>query len=300
MQNISSEKSKSVGKAAARGHLAVLGDPYSLPNVRSMFAPDFGKVYFDLDLDRADLQVVVWETDDAMLKAALRMGADVHLLNAYVIDGKEPPPMDELVESHPRYPDHRGRHKHLREFAKVFCHATNYVGSARTIAGHLGRHTAEIERAQRIWFGAHPGIKRWHEEVAAQIKKRRFVENRFGYRWYIFDRTDDILPEAVAWLPQSTVSVVINRIWMNLFQGCVEAEWNLDPLYLRELLLSPPKNGVEVLMQVHDSLGGQFPMKDKATCVAKIKELSSIIVPYPDPLIIPTGIGTSEINWGEC
>lgn len=259
--------------------MALLGDPYALPNMRAMFGPDAGYTFFDQDLDRADLQVVVWEADDAELKAALRMGADIHLLNAFVLEGKEPPSLEELVETHPKYGDHRGPKKHAREFAKVFCHATNYVGSARTIAGHLGRTVHEVDRAQRIWFGAHPGVKRWHERTLEQITKRRFVENSFGYRWYIFDRIDSILPEAVAWLPQSTVSIVINRIWNNIY------------LHVPE---------VQVLLQVHDSLAGQFPTHRKEHCLAEMRKWSQIVVPYEDPLIIPTGINTSEISWGDC
>lgn len=300
LQNIPSEKSKSVGKSVQRGHLAVIGDPYHLPNIRSLYGPDPSYTCFDLDLDRADLQVVVWEADDAQLKTALRTGADIHLLNAYVLAGKEPPPLEELVESHPRYADHRGPYKLQREFAKVFCHATNYVGSARTISGHLGRTVAEVDRAQKIWFGAHPGIKRWHENILAQISKRRFVENKFGYRWYIFDRVESVLPEAVAWIPQSTVSIIINRIWMNLFQGRPEAEWDLSIDHLLKLLHRGNPLNIQVQLQVHDSLVGQFPTFRKDACIARIKELSSIIVPYDDPLIIPTGIGTSETSWGDC
>jgi len=597
LQTIPSEKSKSVGKAAARGHVAMLGDPYTFPNLRSMFQPDLGFTFFDMDLDRADLQVVVWETDDQMLKAALRLGTDIHLLNAFVIDGTEPPPLEELVESHPRYDDHKGPMKHKREFAKVFCHAcvtgdhevltpqgwkaietlsgeeqiaiwsitdekiifekpfewhrgftqpgedliefsgqaynqlvtlnhklpfkyddggykveearkviqrsvvrlpksgfysgtidtkcarliaafvadgsldkhgnvtfhfhkerkkerlrtllegytyseygnrfyipqreakvfsaqgklfgewllqltgenldeildesqywdgsvsetggvsvssvnrehlewlrtiahlrgkasqyqgtqvssfgstvhrislnkrpmatlnsmttrlhtqtdctpvycprtstgffmvrragkisvtgnTNYVGSPRTIAGHLGRSVAEIERAQKIWFGAHPGIKKWHDSISQQISKHRFVENKFGYRWYIFDRLDALLPEAVAWIPQSTVSIVINKIWMNLFQNRQEAEWSFDIDFLRGRLAAG--DPCEVLLQVHDSLAGQFPTHKKEACVARMLELSKIVIPYDDPLIIPTGVNCSEENWGAC
>lgn len=298
LQTIPSEKSKSLGKAAARGHVAMLGDPYTFPNLRAMFIPDPGFAFFDMDLDRADLQVVVWETDDEMLKAALRMGTDIHLLNAFIIEGKEPPPLEELVESHPRYADHKGPMKHKREFAKVFCHATNYVGSPRTIAGHLGRSVVEIERAQKIWFGAHPGIKKWHDRISLQINKHRFVENKFGYRWYIFDRVDTILPEAVAWIPQSTVSIVINKIWMNLFQNRQEAEWSFDIDFLRSRLLA--SDPCDVLLQVHDSLAGQFPTYRKEACVARMLELSKIVIPYDDPLIIPTGVNCSEVSWGAC
>lgn len=298
LQTIPSEKSKSVGKAKQRGHLAVLGDPYSLPNVRSMFGPDYGRTFYDLDLDRADLQVFVWEIDDPLFKEVLRKGIDAHLLHVYLLDGQEPPPLDELVEGHPKYLDHRTPRKYKREFSKVFCHAVDYVGSARTLAAATGRTVHETDRARRRYLSIHPKIEPYWKDVEAQLAKRQYVENKFGYRWYVLDRLDGILPEAVAWIPQSTVSIVINRIWMNLFQGVSEAEWDLSIDHMMKLLHSFPD--IEVLMQVHDSLAGQFPTHKADECKKKILELSKIIIPYDDPLVIPTGIGTSEITWGEC
>ena len=247
--------------------------------MRQMYVPDQGYTFFDMDLDRADLQVVVWEADDEMLKAALRMGADIHLLNAYSLENKSPPPLEELVESHPKYADHRGPRKHKREFAKVFCHATNYGGSPRTIAAATGNAVNEVDRAQRLWFGAHPGIKAWHDRTADQIRKHRFVENRFGYRWHIFDRLDRALPQALAWTPQSTVGCYINRIWLAIHEQVPDAQ---------------------VLIQVHDSLAGQFPTHKAEECKRGIAEASRIVIPYDDPLIIPTGMKTSTISWGDC
>lgn len=274
LQTIPSEKSKSSGKAAARGTMK------PLPNIRSMYGPDSGFTFFDMDLDRADLQVVVWESDDQMLKAALRMGADIHLLNTYGIDNKEPPPLEELVETHPKYPDHRGPRKHKREFAKVFCHATNYLGKAKTVAAHTGRGIHEIDQAQKRWFLAHPGILAWHQRVTDQVQKYRFVENKFGYRWYIFDRIDEqLLPAAVAWIPQSTVGTVINRAWLAFHEQLPE---------------------VQVLLQVHDSLAGQFPTHRREFLLPKMRECSRVVIPYEDPLIIPTGIKTSTVSWGDC
>lgn len=299
LQNIPSEKSKSVGKASQRGNVAVLGDPYKLPNIRSLFGPDLGQTFFDMDLDRADLQVMAWDADEPLLKAALKQKVDLHLLNVYVLDGKDPPPLEELVETHPRYPDHRGPRKHKREFAKVFCHATDYLGKARTVAAATGRTVHETERAQGIYLGTYKGIATWQASIIDQVQKRRFVENKFGYRWYIFDRIDDqVMPEAVAWIPQSTVSIVINRIWMNLFQNRPEGEWDLSVEHLLHCLHNPQL--CEVLLQVHDSLGGQFPTIRSAEILPRMIELSRITIPYDDPLIIPTGIGTSDISWGEC
>lgn len=275
LQTIPSEKSKSSGKAAARGSM-----DFTLPNIRTMYGPDPGFTFFDMDLDRADLQVVVWEADDPMLKAALRLGADIHLLNTYGIDNHEPPPLEELVETHPRYADHRGPRKHKREFSKVFCHATNYLGKAKTVAAHTGRGVHEIDQAQKRWFAAHPGILAWHERVTQQVLRHRFVENRFGYRWYVFDRIDEqLLPAAVAWIPQSTVGIVINRAWLAFHQHLPE---------------------VQVLLQVHDSLAGQFPTHRRDYLLPKMREYSRIVIPYEDPLVIPTGVKTSEVSWGDC
>lgn len=57
---------------------------------------------------------------------------------------------------------------------------------------------------------------------------------------------------------------------------------------------------VETLLQVHDSLAGQFPTHLKDKLVARMKEESKIVIPYPEPLIIPTGLKLSEKSWGEC
>ncbi len=275
LQTIPSEKSKSSGKAAARGSM-----DFALPNIRAMYGPDPGFTFFDLDLDRADLQVVAWEADDPVLKSALRLGVDIHLLNTYAIDAVEPPPLEELVEGHPRYSEHRGPRKHKREFAKVFAHASDYLGKPRTVAAHTGRLVHEIERAQKNYFGRYPGIQRWQNRVIEQVRRHRFVENKFGYRWYIFSRIDDsLMPEAVAWIPQSSVGAVINRIWLQFYKELPE---------------------LQVLLQVHDSLAGQMPTHKKDVLLPRMRELSKIVIPYADPLIIPTGIKTSSVSWGDC
>jgi DNA polymerase len=249
-----------------------------LPNVRSLFLPDHGQIFFDMDLDRADLQVVVWEADDAELKSALRKGVDIHLMNAATLNDMDIP-IDELVESHPQYPEWKAKLKRERQFAKSFIHGTNYGGSARTMAINCSVSVAQAERAQHKWFGAHPGIKHWHERTEHLLRTKQEVTNAFGYRRHYFDRVDGLLPEALAWIPQSTVALYINAIWLRV------------ALFLPEL---------EVLLQVHDSLAGQFPAHLSDWVQRRLREeAAKVVIPYSDPLVIPVGIQVSGKSWGD-
>ena len=248
LQNLPSAKSKVNVKLAKRG------TNLEIPNIRSMFIPDPGYTFFDMDLDRADLQVVAWEADEPELKAMLREGADIHSENAKALGIN-------------------------REIAKTWVHGTNYGGSPATMAKQCGISIHQATQMQLRWFQVRPGIRRWHERTKNYLATRKYVENRFGYRWYIFGRVDSALPEALAWLPQSTVAILINRIWHAIYSQAPD---------------------IQVLMQVHDSLAGQFPTSQAATSLAQLKYLSRIEVPYDDPLVIPTGFKTSEVSWGAC
>lgn len=252
----------------------------TLPNVRKFFVPDHGYTICDTDLDRADLQVVVWEAEDDDLKAYLRQGVDVHLVNGLDLNDVPLPPLDELVESHPKYLEHRDKYAKARKFAKAWVHGTNYGGSARTMAIAAGCSTAQSQLMQDRWFYRHPGIKRWHERTLHSLMTTRMVKNAFGFRRVYFDRVDGLLPEALAWVPQSTVALYINMIW--------DAVVTQDPC-------------IQVLLQVHDSLVWQAPTGVFHECRDNFKRIAStIVIPYADPLVIPVGFKFSQSSWGEC
>lgn len=237
-----------------KGTVALEPDDLELPNVRRLFIPDPGFTFFDMDLDRADLQVVVWEAGDEELRQMLREGVDIHSENARVLG------ID-------------------RQSAKIWVHGTNYGGGARTMAINCGISVREAERRRERWFSAHPGIRTWHERVERDLRDRRCVTNRFGYRRFYFDRVEGLLPEALAWIPQSTVACVINRAFVNVWRN------------LRE---------VQVLNQVHDSLAGQFPSHLGDWAKRRLAEEARVVVPYDEPLVIPVGIKTSSKSWGDC
>lgn len=258
------------------------GEYVKLPNIRKLFIPDPGYTFFDLDLDRADLQCVVWEADDTELKQALRLGLDLHCLNACTIFDIQGIPFEELTETHPNYHDHRGRiGKPNRDKAKMGVHATNYGVGDYKLAVSLGITQREAGVFRARWFSAHPGIKQWHLRTEEQARKWGFVSNPFGAKLNILGRFD--LPECLAWQPQSTVAGVINRGLRN-----IDAAEQVG------------QTSTQLLGQVHDSLFGQFLTCKKVEEITNLHRLTRIEVPYPDPLIIPIGVKTSAVSWGDC
>lgn len=235
-----------------------------LPNVRRLFIPDDGYVIFDTDLSKADLRIVVWESGENEMKAMLREGRD-----PYVEVAREFHKRPSITKASPEY----------RTF-KSFCHGTHYLGTPHGLAQRLGLTVRDAERTQRWYLGKYPAIARWQEDFKRKVASRRYVENVFGYRRYYFDRVDEALfREAIAWVPQSTVALYINRIWMALFEKHPH---------------------IQILLQVHDSLVGQFPSHRQDECIKQIHECGQIVLPYEDPLIIPMGLKKSPKSWGDC
>jgi len=245
----------------------------TLPNVRKLFVPDTGFVLFDADLSGADAQVVAWEADDADLKNAFRKGMKIHAKNAEDIFG------DEYRNAAGERTNKGTQKGKLYDQCKRGVHATNYGASAFTLSRNpdIRWPIHRAEAFQRTWFKLHPGIHEWHRRTEAALHSGRTIRNQFGYRIIYFDRLDALLPQALAWGPQSTVAIVARR-------GALQ------------LVRTFPF--IEVLMQVHDSLVFQVPFRH-ADRHDEIRKALEIPIPYPDPLTIPWGLAKSDKSWGD-
>lgn len=243
-----------------------------LPNVRKLFVADPGYVICEGDLSGADARVVAWEANDEQLMDAFDAGLAVHILNARtVFPEKVKGWSDEAIKA----TDKSGG---LYHECKQGVHGSNYGAAPKTLAGILGWLVSEAEDFQRRWFGAHPGIRRWHRDVELQLARTRSVSNKFGYRIVYFDRANSILPQALAWIPQSTVAITCIQGGLQLKRMC---PW------------------VEILMQVHDSWLFQYPIGEDAPARrAQIAAAMAVSVPYDRPLRMPWGYKGSSRSWG--
>ena len=269
----------------------------ALPNLRKLFIPDPGYLSAECDLSGADAQVVAWEADDADLKAAFRAGLKLHIKNSRDLF---PEKTKDLTDAELKAQDHPGGIYHD---IKRAVHGTNYGGSAWALATIIKWPVSRAEEFQERWFFLHPGIKEWHRRTERWLNGSqcwrcntlvtealprctkcnaslgRTVRNAFGYRRIYFDRIDGLLPEALAWVPQSTVAI-------NTERGM--------------LLVEETYPFLQILLQVHDSIVFQIPKSYRHILPDIQSTLNTVITPYPDPLQIPWGLASSDKSWGDC
>ena len=239
-----------------------------LPNVRRLFIPDPGYMIAEADLAGADAQVVAWDSGDEQLKTMFKNKAQIHLENMKIVFPDAP----QVKSSNPDSPYHR---------TKQGVHLTNYGGGAARLADTIKITLFEAKTFQQKWFSAHPAIPEWHLRIQRQLQENKTVKNMFGFRRIYFERIDGLLPEALAWVPQSTVAIVTNKGIINIHRK------------LPQIRLQP-------LLQVHDSLVFQYPASEHPHILEEVRSCMTIPIPYLDPLIIPVAIKSSPKSWGDC
>lgn len=243
---------------------AVTGQ-FKLPNVRKLFIPDTGYCIIDADIAGADARVAAWECG-GRFKDDFIGGIKIHVETLkqffpkrFAIDPK----------CEPEYTK-----------CKNMAFGTTYAGGAKTISAMASIPFQTVKAFQPWWFGKYPSISDWHKRVEHQLQTTRSVSNAFGYRIIFFDRVDQLLPEALAWIPQSTVAIICQKAMRILKHQFPEAQ---------------------MLLQVHDSIIFQLPIYLVPSLLPKIREaFQSIVVPYPDPLRAPWEFKSSLKSWGEC
>jgi DNA polymerase-1 len=226
--------------------------------------------FYDIDLSKADLRIVVWESDCKEMKAMLKEGRDpyIEIAREFYRD----PTITKKSASGGENPKYR--------LFKSFAHGTHYLGTPQGLARRLGLTVHEADRTQRWYFERNPEIRAWQNEFVRTLNRTRKVRNVFDFERYYFDRIDDSTArEAIAWLPQSTVALYINHILV---------------------ALDETSRLVQPLLQVHDSLPGQFPTARADESLADLRRAAEIVLPYDDPLVIPIDIKTSTVSWGAC
>lgn len=198
------------------------------PMVRSLFIPDEECLFVNADLSQAEARVVAFLAEEERLQTVFEQGGDIHRRNAAIIFGK---PVETVSEEE-------------RELGKKLVHAANYGIGVKKFSKEIKSTEDRARELLNTYYAVYPRIKRWHSDVQDQLRKTRVLTTPLGRKRFFFGRwNDDLLREAIAYVPQSTVGDVLNlglvRAFKNLPVGWKMALQNHDAIMLNVPAYTP-------------------------------------------------------------
>lgn len=245
------------------------------PELRKMFVADEGKTLIHVDLEQAESRVVgliFWALfgDRSYLDA--HESGDLHTTNAMrlwpdVVHGKDSAEIFFYL-------------KHTyRDMAKRGGHLSNYRGSAWMMSRALHIPIQLAEQFQEVYYGTYPSFSKWYNWCARQIQLHSTLTTPLGRQRLFFgrDSDDNIIREAIAYIPQSTVADTTNTILWRLWDTM--------------------RDRIELLGQTHDSIDFQCETGDEVGVIEEFKKLAQTEITWEGKsIVIPVDIATGW-NW---
>lgn len=258
--------------------------------VRKCFIPDPGMEFGYSDLKGAEFLVVAELTMDPLMlkyaKMTIEGTGDVHRETAAFVFGR--------IEGRKIDPSEIGKEDPRRYLGKKTRHSGNYMVGWKELMGKINASAietgvyvtaAEMKQILEGYHALHPGLRSWYRDVELELREGGGVlRNLFGYPRRFTDRWSANLPEAVAFIPQSTVGDALNY-------GLLACD---SDICLRDC-------GFQLLLNVHDAIGFQYPPSQRDVVIPRVRELMSIPLTIPKTkrtLNIPVEIAVGR-SWGE-
>lgn len=219
------------------------GDPKPF---RKFLLADKGMVFCKIDLSMAENRIVAYIAPDLNMIEIFEAGGDLHINTGGLIDEI---PIEEVTK---KCRDNTG---------KTANHSCNYLVGPKGLADAYNENNYNyetnsydafmtIKRAKYIikkYRDIYPGIPHYHSWIMAQARDNRTLVNLFGRHQTFRDRLTSSEAGKGAtifyWIPQSTVSDIINRHGILYIYN--------DQKTFKD---------IELLLQVHDEIDFQYPL----------------------------------------
>ena len=204
---------------------------------------DPGYIYYSFDLSQFENRVVAYVGNVCQMIEAFETGQDVHSLTAGLIFDK---PANEIsrVDGSCNLGD--GQHSE-RFWGKKANHGLNYDLGYKSFALYYEIPENDAKYIIEKYHTAYPGVRQtFHAHVRRQLSKDRTLTNLLGRRTRFLGRWEHkLFKEAYSCIPQGTCGDLIN-------------ERGLEYIYYNQELFP----NMQLLTQVHDSVGFQLPLND--------------------------------------
>jgi DNA polymerase-1 len=238
--------------------------------IRAAFVAPKGQILLSADYSQIELRIMAHFSKDPVLVEAFRNGEDIHARTAQEVFGVGP--MAQTAEH--------------RRAAKAINFGIIYGLSAFGLAQQLGIEQKEASQFINAYFTRYRGVKQYLDNVLVETRKTGVAKTLFGR----------IRPIPEINSPQAQLRNFAERTALNSpLQGTAADLIKMAMISIDERLRKE-KLAARMILQVHDELLFELPVKEKGKLEKLVKEEMENVHKLAVPLVVEMGTGP---NWRD-
>ena len=240
--------------------------------IRRAFIADRGNVLISADYSQIEFRVLAHMSEDPVLVAAFREGADFHERTATRIFGAN-----------------SGKDPHqLRGIAKMVNYALLYGKSAFTLSKDIGVTQEEAQTFIESYFAGFPNVRAYIDRTLEEGRATGVVKTMFGRR--------RLVPELTS--RNFQVRSAAERMAVNMpIQGSAADILKKAMIDVHAGLPKVAGGRARMILTVHDELLFEAPQEAADETAAAVRELMEGAVTLNVPLTVDVGVGN---NWKDA
>jgi len=238
--------------------------------IRAAFVAEKGKILLSADYSQIELRIMAHFSKDPVLVEAFRNGEDIHARTAQEVFGVGP--MAQNVEH--------------RRAAKAINFGIIYGLSPFGLAQQLGIEQKEAAKFINAYFARYRGVKEYLDNILAETRKTGVARTLFGR----------IRPIPEINSPQMQLRNFAERTALNSpLQGTAADLIKLAMISI-DRRLAKEKFDAKMILQVHDELLFEAPIKERAKLEKLVQEEMEGVHKLAVPIVVEIGAGP---NWRD-
>src|SRR5437879_1087387 len=238
--------------------------------IRAAFVAEEGKNLLSADYSQIELRVMAHFSQDPVLVEAFRNGEDIHARTAQEVFGVGP----------------LAQNAEHRRAAKAINFGIIYGLSPFGLAQQLGIEQKEAAQFINAYFTRYRGVKDYLDKILADTRKTGVAKTLFGR----------IRPIPEINSPQVQLRNFAERTALNSpLQGTAADLIKMAMISIDERL-QKEKLAAKMILQVHDELLFELPVKEKSKLEKLVKEEMENVHKLAVPLVVEVGTGP---NWRD-
>ena len=238
--------------------------------IRAAFVAQKGQILLSADYSQIELRIMAHFSKDPVLTEAFRNGEDIHARTAQEVFGVGP-----MAQT--------GEH---RRAAKAINFGIIYGLSAFGLAQQLGIEQKEASQFINAYFTRYRGVKQYLDNVLVGTRKTGVAKTLFGR----------IRPIPEINSPQVQLRNFAERTALNSPLQGTAADLIKMAMISIDARLKKEKLAAKMILQVHDELLFELPVKEKSKLEKLVKEEMENVHKLAVPLVVEIGTGP---NWRD-